>query len=220
MVRRSAPKRLHISPPRSRMISSRWVVACIASVTACSPFVERELAGKPARRRRLVLQYGTHGGPLSIRRRRTRQERSPTWRAPRRELPRTSRVPRGYRTPAAMAGKCELSIRTTLVARDHCDQGCHCGAWMTGRRPVPRGAQSGRRRGHPRRPPTPPDVRIRIRRFLSTGQTAPASLRSVHRVACRSIGTATTFGTSGPSSLVAGSRVTKRLLPCPRREHA
>ena len=35
---------------------------------------------------------------------------------------------------------------------------------------------SGRRRGCPRRPPTPPYMRFRIRRFLSTGQTAPASL--------------------------------------------
>lgn len=29
---------------------------------------------------------------------------------------------------------------------------------------------SGRRRGHPRRPPTPPYVRFRIRRFLPTDQ--------------------------------------------------
>jgi len=78
---------------------------------------------------------------------------------------------------------------------------------------------SGRGRAHARRPPTPPYVRFRIRRFLSTGQTAQ---RAWFRSSCRLSANEhrDQLRCCRPLSLIGGSRVTTRLPPCPRREHA
>ena len=44
---------------------------------------------------------------------------------------------------------------------------------------------SGRRRGHPRRPPTPPDMRFRIRRFMKrTGAVVLSPLSSASGASC------------------------------------
>jgi hypothetical protein len=63
-------------------------------------------------------------------------------------------------------------------------------------------AQSGRRRGHPRRPPTPPGIRFRT--TAVPADRLPGELRPVRCVACAPISTSTTFEISDLSSSVTG----------------